>query len=63
MISGLGCAAELVSKNLKFYQENMREMRDLLEQLLTVCTLTQNSNKSDIVLTSKLVSMICSDMI
>ena len=63
MISGLGCAAELVSKNLKLYQENMREMRDLLEQLLTVCTLTQNLNKSDIVLTSKLVPMTFSDMI
>ena len=63
MISGLGCAAELVSKNLKFYQENMREMRDLLEQLLTVCTLTQNLNKSDIVLTSKLVPTTFSDMI
>jgi hypothetical protein len=36
MIHGLGCAAELVTRNLKIYQENMLKMRHLLEQLLVV---------------------------
>ncbi|XP_046437931.1 selenocysteine lyase-like isoform X1 [Daphnia pulex] len=34
MIHGLGCAAELISRNLKIYQGNMMKMRDLLEQSL-----------------------------
>jgi selenocysteine lyase len=38
MIHGLGCAAELISRNLKIYQENMMKMRDLLEQSLAVRT-------------------------
>jgi len=34
MISGLGCAARLVTENLQQYRKNMLEMRDLLENLL-----------------------------
>ena len=36
MISGLGCAARLVTENLQQYRKNMLEMRDLLENLLKV---------------------------
>ncbi|EFX64123.1 hypothetical protein DAPPUDRAFT_229859 [Daphnia pulex] len=38
MIHGLGCAAELISRNLKIYQGKMMKMRDLLEQSLAVRT-------------------------
>merc|ERR1740128_276496 len=34
MISGLGCAAQLISDNLDQYQSNMLQMRTLLEHLL-----------------------------
>lgn len=36
MISGLGCAALLISKNLHSYHDHMFKMRDLLESLLEV---------------------------
>ena len=43
MVHGLGCAAELISKNLEIYKENMIKMRDLLEKLLAVRCLTRSN--------------------
>lgn len=44
MISGLGCAAQLIVDNLHQYRTNMLKMRNLLEHLLHVSTSNHNEN-------------------